>query len=149
QEMAQSERRALEEREQAQSRMVESAKLAGLGQLVAGVAHEINNPLAFVGNNVAVLQRDLAELHNLLRLYRRADPLLAEHAPALGAEIRAYCREIGVEYTLENLPGLLERTRDGLRRIHDIVKDLRVFARLDEGDQVEVDLNTGIESSIN
>ena len=74
--MARSERRALEEREQAQSRMVESAKLAGLGQLVAGVAHEINNPLAFVGNNVAVLQRDLAELHDLLRLYRelrRAD----------------------------------------------------------------------------
>ncbi|WP_158633314.1 PAS domain-containing sensor histidine kinase [Tautonia sociabilis] len=149
QEMAQSERRALEEREQAQSRMVESAKLAGLGQLVAGVAHEINNPLAFVGNNVAVLQRDLGELHQLLRLYRTADGLIDEHAPQLAAEIRRYCEEIDVDYTLENLGGLLQRTRDGLRRIHDIVKDLRVFARLDEGELTEVDLNSGIESSVN
>jgi PAS domain S-box-containing protein len=149
QEMAKSERRALEEREQAQSRMVESAKLAGLGQLVAGVAHEINNPLAFVGNNVAVLQRDLVELHALLRLYRRGDAALADRDPALAEEIRAYCEEIDIAYTMENLRGLLDRTRDGLRRIHDIVKDLRVFARLDEGDMAEVDLNTGIESSVN
>lgn len=149
QDMAKSERRALEEREQAQSRMVESAKLAGLGQLVAGVAHEINNPLAFVGNNVAVLQRDLAELHDLLRLYRKGDAYLADRDPELAQEIRAYCEEIDVDYTLENLRGLIDRTRDGLRRIHDIVKDLRVFARLDEGDLAEVDLNAGIESSVN
>ncbi|QDV37269.1 PAS domain-containing sensor histidine kinase [Tautonia plasticadhaerens] len=149
QDMAKSERRALEEREQAQSRMVESAKLAGLGQLVAGVAHEINNPLAFVGNNVAVLQRDLVELHNLIRLYRRGDASLAESEPDLAEEVRNYCDEIDIDYTLENLRGLLDRTRDGLRRIHDIVKDLRVFARLDEGDLAEVDLNSGIESSVN
>ena len=149
QEMAQSERRALEGREQAQSRMVESAKLAGLGQLVAGVAHEINNPLAFVGNNVAVLQRDLTELHHLLALYRGAEAALESAAPEQANAIRAYAEEIDVEYTLGNLEGLLERTRDGLRRIHDIVRDLRAFARLDEGDLAEVDLNDGIESSIN
>ncbi|WP_169981244.1 PAS domain-containing sensor histidine kinase [Tautonia rosea] len=149
QEMARSERRALEEREQAQSRMVESAKLAGLGQLVAGVAHEINNPLAFVGNNVAVLQRDLSELHELMRFYRSADPLIRSHDPYLYERIHEFCEEIDIDYTLDNLRGILERTRDGLRRIHDIVKDLRAFARLDEGDLSEVDLNVGIESSIN
>jgi PAS domain S-box-containing protein len=149
QEMARSERRALEEREQAQSRMVESAKLAGLGQLVAGVAHEINNPLAFVGNNVAVLQRDLSELHDLMRRYRSADHLIERYQPELYQDIRDFCEEIDIDYTLENLRGILERTRDGLRRIHDIVKDLRAFARLDEGDLSEVDLNVGIESSIN
>ncbi|MEW4567255.1 PAS domain-containing protein [Tautonia sp. JC769] len=149
QEMARSERRALEEREQAQSRMVESAKLAGLGQLVAGVAHEINNPLAFVGNNVAVLQRDLSELHDLMRLYRSADRLIQASQPDLYRDIHRFCEEIDIDYTLENLRGILERTRDGLRRIHDIVKDLRAFARLDEGDLSEVDLNVGIESSIN
>ena len=73
QEMALSERLAHEERKEAQSRMVETAKLAGLGQMVAGVAHEINNPLSFVSNNVAVLQRDLAELRELLELYRSGD----------------------------------------------------------------------------
>lgn len=149
QEMARSERRALEEREQAQSRMVESAKLAGLGQLVAGVAHEINNPLAFVGNNVAVLQRDLSELHDLIRLYRSADSLIKSHHPDLHLKICAFCEEIDIDYTLENLRGILERTRDGLRRIHDIVRDLRAFARLDEGDLSEMDLNVGIESSMN
>jgi len=148
-ELAESERRALAEREQAQSRMVESAKLAGLGQLVAGVAHEINNPLAFVGNNVAVLQRDLAELRELLHLYREADPLIAEQNPDLYDRITTQSTELDLDYVLENLDGLTQRTRDGLLRIRDIVKDLRVFARLDEGDLAEVNLNDGIASTIN
>ncbi|CAN5790471.1 hypothetical protein BH23PLA1_BH23PLA1_21590 [soil metagenome] len=149
QEMALSERMAHEERKQAQSRMVETAKLAGLGQMVAGVAHEINNPLSYVGNNVAVLQRDASEIRELLELYREADPVLDAHDPEHLARIRDLCERVDIDYTLENLSGLLDRTREGLRRIQNIVKDLRVFARLDEGDLAEVDLNTGIESTIN
>jgi two-component system, NtrC family, sensor kinase len=147
--MALSERLAHEERKEAQSRMVETAKLAGLGQMVAGVAHEINNPLSFVSNNVAVLQRDLSELRDLIVMYRSADPLLAQAQPELASRIRNFVDEIDLEYTLSNLDGLLNRTRDGLMRIQQIVKDLRLFARLDASDLNEVDLNAGVESTLN
>ncbi len=148
QEMARSERMALAEREQAQSRMVESAKLAGLGQLVAGVAHEINNPLAFVGNNVAVLERDLDEIRQLIEIYRSIDRTVELYEPAVAASIQEACVRLDLDYTLSNLPRLLRRTREGLQRIRDIVKDLRVFARLDEDEYTEATLLDGISSSI-
>jgi signal transduction histidine kinase len=116
--------------------------------MVAGVAHEINNPLTFVSNNVVVLQRDLGDLAELLRLYRQADDTLAAHLPELWERIRARAEEIDLAYTLDNLPGLLARSRDGLARIQQIVKNLRDFARLDESELKEVDVNTGIESTL-
>ncbi len=146
--MALSERRAHEELKRAQVRMVQTAKLAGLGEMVAGVAHEINNPLSYVANNIAVLQRDLADVNTLLVLYGRGDDTLAASRPELLAEIRTHIESADLEYSLGNLDGLLLRTREGLRRIQRIVGDLRVFARLDEGDVVEGDLNAGIESTI-
>ncbi len=133
----------------AQSRMVQHAKLAGLGEMVAGVAHEINNPLSFVGNNVAVLQRDLADVQELVGLYRKGDPLIDRADPSLAGEIRELWERGDLEYTLGNLQGLLARTREGLKRIQRIVGDLRIFARLDEGELDDVDLNAGIESTVN
>jgi PAS domain S-box-containing protein len=147
--MAESERAAHEELKSAQSRMVQSAKLAGLGEMVAGVAHEINNPLSFVSNNVAVLQRDLSDVQELVRLYRKADPLIEPANPDLAGEIHELWERGDLEYTLGNLQGLLARTREGLKRIQRIVGDLRIFARLDEGELDDVDLNAGIESTVN
>ena len=132
--------------------MVETEKLASLGQLVAGVAHEINNPLAFVSNNVAVLERDLLDLVTLVGLYRRASgPGGSGEADraAIDAQIAQLCEQLDLDYCLENLPRIIDRTREGLRRIERIVKDLRLFARVDEGEWNEVDLNPGIESSVN
>jgi len=169
QELAQSERRAHEALKAAQSRMVETEKLASLGQLVAGVAHEINNPLAFVSNNVAVLERDLRDMVSLIGLYRQVERpgsgdkasgvgsresevgerAGAGHAGVVFGQIDKISEQLDVDYTLDNLPKLIERTREGLRRIERIVKDLRLFARVDEGDWNEVDLNPGIESSVN
>ncbi len=149
QEMAESERQAHEELKRFQSHLVQSEKLAGLGQMVAGVAHEINNPLSFVGNNVAVLQRDLGELLAILALYREGDEALEAALPDLVAAVRDHRERVDLDYTVENLPRLLNRTRDGLGRIQQIVKDLRVFARLDEGTLNEVDLNEGVVSTIN
>jgi two-component system, NtrC family, sensor kinase len=149
QEMALSERQAHGALKQAQSHLVQAEKLAGLGQMVAGVAHEINNPLAFVSNNVAVLQRDIGELRELLELYREGDPVLTKAVPELTERIEALSKRVDMDYTLNNLDGLLKRTRDGLIRIQQIVKDLRAFARLDESDLNEVDLNAGIGSTVN
>jgi two-component system, NtrC family, sensor kinase len=149
QEMARSERNAHQDLKQAQSRMVSTAKLAGLGEMVAGVAHEINNPLSFVSNNVCVLQRDLGEVTELIGLYRATETAIEAARPEAVAEIRAMWDRVDMDYTLENLPGLLNRTRDGLKRIQQIVRDLRVFARLDESDLNEVDLNVGIQSTVN
>lgn len=149
QEMARSERHAHQDLKQAQSRMVSTAKLAGLGEMVAGVAHEINNPLSFVSNNVCVLQRDLAEVTELIALYRAEEAAIETVRPDSLGRIRDHWDRVDMEYTLQNLPGLLNRTRDGLRRIQQIVKDLRVFARLDESDLNEVDLNVGIQSTVN
>jgi PAS domain S-box-containing protein len=148
QELAASEHRAHEERKLAQGRLVQSEKLISLGQMVAGVAHEINNPLAFVTNNVAVLERDLGDLRELVDRYRNEEDTLKAARPAAAAEIRALRDRIDLDYVQENLPGLLTRTREGLKRIQRIVSDLRVFARLDESELNEVDLNAGIDSTI-
>jgi two-component system, NtrC family, sensor kinase len=149
QELAHSERRAHEALKSAQSRMVQTEKLASLGQLVAGVAHEINNPLAFVSNNVAVLERDLRDMIALVGTYRQLPRTADKEHAALYAQIDQVSAQLDVDYTLDNLPRLIDRTREGLRRIERIVKDLRLFARVDEGEWNEVDLNPGIESSVN
>jgi two-component system, NtrC family, sensor kinase len=148
-ELARSEHQAHEALKQAQSLLVQNEKLASLGHLVAGVAHEINNPLSFVSNNVAVMERDLRDLLALIRLYRQTDELVKKAEPKRIAEIEDVCERIDLDYCLENFPRLIDRTREGLRRIERIVKELRLFARVDEGEWNEVDLNPGIESSIN
>jgi len=134
-----------------QAHLVQTEKLASLGQLVAGVAHEINNPLAFVSNNVAVLQREVKELLTLLALYRQGQPQLAQVEPALAAQIEDAADRLDLQYVAGNLPDMLDRSRDGLKRIQQIVKDLRDFARQESiGDQQEdADLIPGIQSTLN
>ena len=149
QELAHSEHEAHEALKSTQSRLVQTEKMASLGHLVAGVAHEINNPLSFVSNNVAVLERDLNDLLDLIELYRQGDSELEKSKPELIEKINDLDERIDLNYSLSNLPRLIERTREGLRRIERIVKELRLFARVDEGDWNEVDLNPGIESTIN
>jgi PAS domain S-box-containing protein len=146
---AASDREAHLQLKRAQSQLVQSEKLIALGQMVAGVAHEINNPLAFVINNMAVLGRDLAALCETVRLYQAVEASLRGRAPEAFAQVRAHAEQVDLPYTLDNLAGVVTRSREGLKRIQQIVKDLRDFARLDENDQQEVDLNSGIESTIN
>ncbi len=143
-----SEREAHDELKKTQSHLVQSEKLASLGQMVAGVAHEINNPLAFVSNNVAVLQRDVAGIRELLDLYHEAETTIAVR-PELLKRIQDFCQRLDLGYTLPNLQDLLTSLRDGLKRIQQIVMDLRDFARLDESDLSDVDINVGIESTAN
>ena len=140
--------KAHEELKTAQSQLVQTEKLAALGQLVAGVAHEINNPLAFVVNNIAVVRRDVGELCDLLRLYQEAEARLAEHRPEVFQRIRIFADRIDLDYSLNNLEAMMVRAGEGLRRIQQIIKDLRDFACLDESDLKETDLNAGIRSTL-
>jgi PAS domain S-box-containing protein len=148
-EAVQSERQVQQTLRTAQGAMVQTEKLAGLGQMVAGVAHEINNPLSFVSNNVVVLQRDLRGIVLLLGLYGQADDIIERDNAQLMAEINEVAKAMDLGYALGNLSELLTRSREGLKRIQQIVKDLRDFARLDESDLGEVNLNDGIQSTIN
>src|SRR5205085_3670764 len=97
---AASDRLAHQQLKKAQSQLVQSEKLVALGQMVAGVAHEINNPLAFVVNNTAVLERDLHALRDVVRLYREAEACLAGTHPEAFQPVRARADEIDLDYTL-------------------------------------------------
>jgi signal transduction histidine kinase len=142
-------KRAYHDLKRAEAQLIQAEKLSALGQLIAGVAHEINNPLAFVASNVAILHRDTQALRGLLQIHQQGMATLAAHHPELHAQIAEACARIDIEYTLDGLERLLCRSSEGLQRIQQIVRDLRDFARLDETDRFAVDLNDGIRSTVN
>ncbi|MBV8487906.1 MAG: HAMP domain-containing histidine kinase [Planctomycetaceae bacterium] len=128
--------------------MVQNEKMIGHGQMVAGVAHEINNPLAFITNNITLLQRDFAEIRQLVRLYENNGYNGASVLSTGDASISSFRARIDIDEILNTLPDLLSRTAEGLKRIGQIVSDLRLFARLDEGEINDADLNAGIRSTV-
>ena len=147
-ETARSEREAHEARKRAESQLIQSEKLAALGLLVAGVAHEVNNPLAFVLGNMAVLARDIRLVRDLCALYRRGDAVLRDHAPALAAEIADLDTRIDLSHTITALETNLARSVEGLDRIRHLVADLLDFARPDNAPRRSVDLNQGVDLTV-
>jgi signal transduction histidine kinase len=137
--------RALRE---AQAALVQTEKLASLGQLAAGMAHEINNPIAYVANNLAVLRRDVPAALQVLDKYRAGRDALRRVAPDIVADAERLEEEIDLSYIRASLPRLFERSLDGLSRVRDIVKNLRDFARLDEAQFKEADLNAALQSTL-
>jgi signal transduction histidine kinase len=121
-----------------QAALVQTEKLAGLGRLAAGVAHEINNPIAYVTNNLAVLRRDTQSALAVLDAYQSGD--------AAAAAKLAKAADLG--YFRDTFPRLCDKTLEGLHRVRDIVRNLRDFARLDEAEFKEADLNAAVLSSI-
>lgn len=131
-----------------QAALVQSEKLASLGQLAAGVAHEINNPVAYVTNNLAVLQRDVLAAMDVLERYRSARESLARVEPEIAAAAARMEEEMDLPYLQQNLPRLFEKSLEGLQRVREIVRNLRDFARLDEAEFKEADLNAAVESTL-
>jgi PAS domain S-box-containing protein len=123
--------RDLTERNRMRAVLVQNEKLASIGLLSAGMAHEINNPLAYVSNNVVVLERDCKGLLSLIEAYTAADEHLAKTAPNLHAKLRETAEAADLNYLRENLGRLLQRTREGVDRVARIVNSLRGLARTD------------------
>ncbi|MCU0519038.1 MAG: PAS domain S-box protein, partial [Oscillatoria sp. Prado101] len=132
---------ALQQLQRTQSQLIQNEKMSSLGQLVAGVAHEINNPVSFIYGNVNHAREYADDLLRLIQLYRDTYP---QPAPAIEAEIET----IDLDFLTEDLPKLLDSMKMGADRIGEIVRSLRTFSRLDEAAVKEVNLHDGIDSTL-
>jgi len=131
----------LKELRHTQTQMIQSEKMSSLGQMVAGVAHEINNPVNFIYGNITHANKYVQDLLNLLELYERIYPI-----PAL--EIQAEIEAIDLEFLVDDLPKLLSSMKVGAERIREIVRSLRIFSRLDEAEFKTASIHEGIDSTL-
>jgi signal transduction histidine kinase len=126
-----------------QAQLLQSEKMASLGQLAGGVAHELNNPAGFIYSNMESLDRSATGLRRLLNVYDGA--LLS---PELKSQANAIKKEIKYEEVLPELSSIIADCQEGARRIRDIVMNLRTFSRLDEAEATQVDIHASIDSTL-
>ena len=145
-----------DELKQTQRQLVQSEKLASIGQLAAGVAHEINNPIGFVQSNLGSLERYFQQLMKLLEGYQEGEALLGANSDACTGsiawlqQIREIRNDIELDYLKEDIPALLRESTEGIVRVKKIVADLKDFSRIDIKNEWEwADLRTGLDSTLN
>jgi predicted ATPase/signal transduction histidine kinase len=134
-------KQAIQELKRTQSQMIYTEKMSSLGQIVAGIAHEINNPVSFIYGNIDHTCEYVENLMNLLNLYQSKYP---DPDPEIQEEIEA----IDLEFLQEDLEKILNSMKNGAQRISHIVKSLRNFSRLDEAEMKPVDIHDGLESTL-
>ncbi|QEK53045.1 GHKL domain-containing protein [Pedobacter aquae] len=137
----------LEDLKQTQTQLVEAEKMASLGQLTAGIAHEINNPINFVTSNVSPLLRDVNMLFDAIEIIEKvglSDKTIEEKQK----EIEEYKEELDYDYLKIEINHLLKGIHEGATRTAEIVKGLRIFSRVDEDDLKRADINEGLDSTL-
>ncbi|MBE9032346.1 HAMP domain-containing histidine kinase [filamentous cyanobacterium LEGE 11480] len=131
----------LKELQSTQAKLVQSEKMSSLGQLVAGVAHEVNNPMNFIHGNLNYVGQVTQDLLGIINQYQ------ADY-PKLTAQLAAQIEDVDLEFVRQDLPNLITSMQDGAKRIQDLVLSFRNFSRLDEAERKPADLNQGLDSTL-
>lgn len=140
-----------------QSQILQSEKMAGIGQLAAGVAHEINNPIGFISSNLDALTDYMEDLSGLVNHFQDLEKLLNDDASDQLSEaikqqvqtISDFEEQIEIEYLKDDIPELLKDCKEGTDRVGKIVGDLKSFAHPGNDEQMLIDINKGLESTLN
>ncbi|RAM52604.1 MAG: serine/threonine protein kinase [Hapalosiphonaceae cyanobacterium JJU2] len=132
---------AIVDLQNAQTQLIQSEKMSSLGQMVAGIAHEINNPINFIHGNITHAQEYVQNLLELIAIYQ-------QEYPNLSAQVAEKSEEIDLDFLMEDLPKVLDSMKVGTSRIRNIVLGLRNFSRLDETDMKPVDIHEGINNTL-
>lgn len=133
---------------EAQDKLVQSEKLASIGQLAAGVAHEINNPIGYIFSNFGTLERYLSDLFEMLVGYEAVEAEMA--GTPMAAKLRALREHAELDYLKEDIPTLMAESKEGITRVRKIVQDLKDFSRVDAHQEwVWSNLHQGIDSTLN
>lgn len=131
-----------------QHQLLQSERLASIGQLAAGVAHEINNPIGYVFSNFGTLEAYLQRLFEMLEAYQQAEPELA--STAIATQLAALRGRVELDYLKQDIPMLMGESKEGLSRVRKIVQDLKDFSRIDTHQEwAWASLHQGIDSTLN
>ena len=134
-------RTTLHQLKRTQTKLIQSEKMSSLGQLVAGIAHEINNPVNFIHGNLAHVQSYVQDMMQIVRCYQA-------HYPAPIPIVQELSEELDIDYIVQDLPKLIGSVKSGTERIRQIVLSLRSFSRLDESALKLADIHEGLESTL-